>query len=180
MRLGSSAVDQGWVRPTGLLLGAAADGLLGDPRLGHPVAGFGVGAAALERRPYADHRGAGLAHTALLVAAAGGLGVAVERTGRRHPLIGVLGTALATWAVLGGASLAGHGAALARELNAGDLDAARRRMPSLCGRDPALLDAAAWPGPAPSPWPRTPRTRWSPRCSGEPSPAFPVCSATGR
>jgi adenosylcobinamide-phosphate synthase len=130
-----------WVRPTGLLLGAAADGLWGDPRRGHPVAGFGAGAAALERRLYADHRGAGIAHTALLVAAVGGLGVAVERAGRWHALVGVLGTAVATWAVLGGASLAGHGAALARELNAGDLDAARHRMPSLCGRDPALLDA---------------------------------------
>jgi adenosylcobinamide-phosphate synthase len=65
----------------------------------------------------------------------------VERAGRRHPLVGVLGTAVATWAVLGGASLAEHGAALARELNADDLAGARHRMPSLCGRDPALLDA---------------------------------------
>ena len=75
----------------------------------------------------------------------------------------VLGAA-ATWAVLGGSSLAGHGEALAEELGAPpspsderhsrrnpgdesaarrepvDLAAARARIPSLCGRDPNLLD----------------------------------------
>jgi adenosylcobinamide-phosphate synthase len=130
------------VRPAGLLLGAAADAALGDPRRWHPVAGFGRAAAALERRWYADHPGAGVAHTAALVAGAGMLGVLVERAGRRHPLLGLAGTAGGTWVVLGGASLAGHGAALAAELIGDDLDAGRARMPSLCGRDPALLDAA--------------------------------------
>ena len=130
------------MRPAGLLLGAAADAALGDPRRWHPVAGFGRGAAALERRWYADHPGAGVAHTAALVAGAGMLGVLVERAGRRHPLLGLAGTAGGTWVVLGGASLAGHGAALAAELIGDDLDAGRARMPSLCGRDPALLDAA--------------------------------------
>ncbi len=129
------------MRPAGLLLGVAADLLLGDPRRGHPVAGFGRCATALEKRCYADRRGAGMIHTGVLVAAAGGLGVVAERGGRRHPVLGMIGTAAGTWVVLGGASLAGHGAALARELTTGELDAARARMPSLCGRDPALLDA---------------------------------------
>ena len=129
------------MRPAGLLLGAAVDAACGDPQRGHPVAGFGAAAAALERRWYADHRAAGAAHTAVLVAAAAALGAAVERAGRRRPILGVVTTAVATWVVLGGASLGGHGAALARELDAGDLDAARDRIPALCGRDPALLDA---------------------------------------
>jgi adenosylcobinamide-phosphate synthase len=43
--------------------------------------------------------------------------------------------------VLGGASLVREGAALGRELAAGDDAGARRRLPNLCGRDPALLDA---------------------------------------
>ena len=129
------------MRPAGLLLGVAADLLLGDPRRWHPVAGFGHGAAALERWCYADRRSAGVFHTAVLVVAAGGLGVAVERCGHRHPVLGTIGTAVGTWVVLGGTSLAQHGAALARELTSGELDAARSRMPSLCGRDPALLDA---------------------------------------
>lgn len=126
-------------RALGLLAGYAADVAFGDPRRGHPVAGFGSVAAALERRVYADRRAAGAGYTALLVGGAVGLGMLAER-GR--PVARVVVTAAATWAVLGGASLAGHGAALARELAASDIDAARRRIPSLCGRDPASLDLA--------------------------------------
>src|SRR6185436_9743687 len=53
----------------------------------------------------------------------------------------------ATWAVLGGTSLATHGEALAAELGetgtgGADLAVARARLPSLCGRDPAVLDGA--------------------------------------
>ena len=50
-------------------------------------------------------------------------------------------TAAATWVVLGGTSLAREGAALAGELDRGDLAAARARLPGLCGRDPSTLDA---------------------------------------
>jgi adenosylcobinamide-phosphate synthase len=131
-----------WVRPAGLLLGAAADALLADPRRGHPVAGFGRVAGALERRWYADARGPGAAYTAVLVGGAVGLGLLVERAAARHPVAGVLATAAATWTVLGGTSLARHGAALADELAAGDMAAARARLPSLCGRDPDSLDVA--------------------------------------
>jgi adenosylcobinamide-phosphate synthase len=131
-----------WVRPAGLLVGAAADALLGDPRRGHPVAGFGRAAAALEARCYADRRSSGVLHVAVLVGGAAALGVLAERAAVRHPAAGVALTGLATWAVLGGSSLAAHGAALARELSADDLTAARTRLPSLCGRDPAALDAA--------------------------------------
>ena len=125
-------------RALGLLLGAAADALLGDPRRGHPVAGFGAVAAALERRTHRDHRAAGAVHVGLLVGGAVVLGRALERGPAPWR---VLVTAAATWTVLGGSSLAGHGAALARELADGDLAAARRRVPSLCGRDPESLDA---------------------------------------
>jgi len=51
-------------------------------------------------------------------------------------------TAAMTWTVLGGASLAAQGAGMARALQAGDLPAARRRLPALCGRDPDQLDEA--------------------------------------
>jgi adenosylcobinamide-phosphate synthase len=50
--------------------------------------------------------------------------------------------AAATWAVLGGTSLVREGEALRRSLEAGDLGAARARIPHLCARDPELLDAA--------------------------------------
>jgi adenosylcobinamide-phosphate synthase len=134
--------SRGWVRPVGLLLGVLADALFGDPRRGHPVALFGRAAAALEARCYADRRASGSAYTAVLVGGAAGLGVLAERATARHPLARAALTGLATWAVLGGSSLAGHGAGLARELASGDLAAARSRLPSLCGRDPAALDAA--------------------------------------
>ncbi|MFC4949861.1 cobalamin biosynthesis protein [Pseudonocardia sp. GCM10023141] len=134
--------SHGGVRAAGLLLGAAADAAFGDPRRFHPVAGFGRCAAALERRCYADRRPAGVAYTAVLVGGAVALGVGAEAVGRRRPLLGVVLTAAATWAVLGGSSLAGHGRALAAELTAGDVAAGRARMPSLAGRDPASLDVA--------------------------------------
>lgn len=120
-------------RAAGLLLGLAADRLLGDPRRGHPVAGFGRTAAALERTTYRDSRAAGAVHAAALVGGAAALG--------RLAGVGVLPTAAATWVVLGGTSLAREGRGLADELTGADLAAARRRLPSLCGRDPAALDA---------------------------------------
>ena len=128
-------------RAAGLLLGALADAAAGDPRRWHPVAGFGTAAAGLERHAYADRRAAGVAHVVVLVGAVLAAGAAAERAARR-PMARTLLTAAATWAVLGGTSLAREGAALAGELERADLTAARRRLPSLCGRDPAALDAA--------------------------------------
>lgn len=127
-------VRSGGRRAAGLLIGVALDAALGDPRRYHPVAGFGTVAAALERRTHADARAAGVLHVGLLVGASVGLGRLLPG--------GVLGTAAATWVVLGGTSLLREGAALAAELDAADLAAARRRLPSLCGRDPSVLDAA--------------------------------------
>ncbi|WP_343905611.1 cobalamin biosynthesis protein, partial [Nocardioides aquiterrae] len=62
-------------RSLGLLLGFAADRLMGDPRRGHPVAGFGRTAAALEHRVYADSRARGLVHAGVLVGGAAAVGV---------------------------------------------------------------------------------------------------------
>ena len=69
-------------------------------------------------------------------------GLTAQRLTRGHPAATLTATALATWTVLGGASLGGAALALGRALDAGDLDAARRMLPALCGRDPDLLDAA--------------------------------------
>jgi adenosylcobinamide-phosphate synthase len=114
---------------TGLLAGVALDALTGDPRRGHPVAAFGRAAGALERRLYADSKARGAVFAVVCVAGAAALGIA----GRRR-------TALLTWAVLGGTSLAREGRAMGRSLEYGDLAAARARLPHLCGRDPAALD----------------------------------------
>jgi len=128
-------------RAAGLLLGVVADAVFGDPRRRHPVAGFGSAAAALERRGYADRRGAGVAHVVVLVGGAVALGVGAEQMARGSVARTAV-TAVATWVVLGGTSLAREGAALAAELDRADLAAARKRLPGLCGRDPSALDAA--------------------------------------
>jgi adenosylcobinamide-phosphate synthase len=128
----------------GLLAGVALDALAGDPRRGHPVAAFGRAATALERRLYADSRARGTAYAAACVLGTAGLGLAAEALGRRPAgraggRVLVL-TAAAAWVVLGGASLAREGGAMAAALESGDLPAARRRLPHLCGRDPRTLN----------------------------------------
>ncbi|WP_241665716.1 cobalamin biosynthesis protein [Prescottella subtropica] len=128
-------------RAAGLLLGYAADRAFGDPRSFHPVAGFGLAAMAVEKRTYADSRPAGVVHTAVLVGATVAAGVAVEHLSVRLGWAGEAAvTAAATWTVLGGTSLAGTGRTMAAHLDRGDLAAARNLLPSLCGRDPSVLD----------------------------------------
>lgn len=127
-------------RAAGIALGYLADLAFGDPRRGHPVAGFGTAAAALERRSYRDSRAAGTVHTALLLGSLAALGMAAERLAR-GPVVRALITAAATYTVLGGTSLARTGSDMADRLQSDDIDAARALLPSLCGRDPSALDA---------------------------------------
>ncbi len=123
----------------GLVVGAALDALIGDPRRGHPVAAFGRGAAALEKRDYADSRARGVVHTAAAVLAVAAPAVLIQRGTRAHPLLRFAAVAATTWAVTGARSLR-HEAERAREaLFADDIEAAREILPGLCGRDPAHL-----------------------------------------
>ncbi|MBB5076303.1 cobalamin biosynthesis protein [Nonomuraea endophytica] len=127
-----------WSRSAGIALGVALDAVFADPRRGHPVALFGRAAAALEKRLYGDARPNGVAHVALCVGAAAGVGMLAERV--RHPLARTALTAAATWAVLGGTTLAREGAHMAGALEDKDVERARRRLPHLCGRDPSGLE----------------------------------------
>ena len=130
-------------RAAGIVAGCFADLLLGDPRRGHPVALFGRGAAALERVTYSDARPAGVVHTGALLCTLGVLGVAAERfVARRGPAWTAAVTAAATYVALGGASLTRTGERMAGLLEGADVGAARQLLPSLCGRDPAVLDTA--------------------------------------
>jgi len=130
-------------RVAGLTAGWVADLVFGDPRRGHPVALFGRGAAAFERLSYADTRRAGVAHTVALLGALGVVGALGERLAGRTGQAGVASTtAAAVFVALGGTSLARTGDRMAQLLASGDIDAARRLLPSLCGRDPSVLDAA--------------------------------------
>jgi adenosylcobinamide-phosphate synthase len=130
-------------RVVGVLVGYLADLVLADPRAGHPVAGFGAAATTVERLTYRDTRRGGAVHVAILLGAVSLFGAVLQRYARRHgPLGSVVVTAAATWVALGGTSLARIGSAMGQLLASDDLDGARRLLPSLCGRDPALLDAA--------------------------------------
>jgi adenosylcobinamide-phosphate synthase len=130
-------------RAAGLALGYVADLLLADPRRGHPVALFGRGATAFERLTYADHRIAGVVHTGVLVATLAASGLAADRAAARRGWGWSMAlTAAATFVALGGTSLTRAGAEMADLVDGVDVEGARALLPSLCGRDPASLDAA--------------------------------------
>jgi len=117
----------------------ALDALAGDPRRWHPVAAFGRMAAAAEARDYADSRARGALHAAACVLAAAAPAAAVARLARRRPLLTAVAVVLTTWAVTGARSLHTEAERIGASLSAGDLPAARRALPALCGRDPSSL-----------------------------------------
>jgi adenosylcobinamide-phosphate synthase len=116
-------------------LGAAAalvlDQVLGEPPVPerwHPVALFGTGVAALERRLYDDRVGPGVALAGAGVGAAALAGA-------------VLGSPVAgAYLACAGRGLHDAATAVGRALGGGDLDRARGLLPALVGRDPAGLD----------------------------------------
>lgn len=130
----------GMSRALGIALGHLADRRFGDPQRGHPVAGFGRVAAALETRTYADSRARGVVHLAVLAGGVTALGTAVERRSTGHPFVHTLLTAAATWTVLGGTSLGREATAVHDLLAADDLPGARQRLTHLVGRDTSVLD----------------------------------------
>ncbi|MGD1218253.1 cobalamin biosynthesis protein [Streptomyces krungchingensis] len=125
----------------GAAAGLLGDLLLGDPRRGHPVAVFGRAAGAVERVLWRDDRGRGALHTVVCVGGATALAALAHRAVRPSPTASVALTAAATWAVVGGTTLGREARAIGSALAAGDVEAARERLPHLCGRDPQALDA---------------------------------------
>jgi adenosylcobinamide-phosphate synthase len=130
-----------WPLAAGLAAGVALDALLGDPRRGHPVAAFGRAAAALEARDYADSRRRGAAHAAACVLAVAVPAALVHRRARGRPPWQAAAAALAVWAVTGARSLHSEAERIRLSLHRHDLASARDALPSMCGRDPAGLDA---------------------------------------
>jgi adenosylcobinamide-phosphate synthase len=129
-------------RAAGIAAGYLTDVALADPRRGHPVALFGNAAAALERFTYADDRRAGALHTGALLGVLAVGGFVAERAAVRRGTVGTAAiTAVTTFVALGGTSLTRTGERMAHLLSGGDVAAGRRLLPSLCGRDPASLDA---------------------------------------
>ena len=67
---------------------------------------------------------------------------AAERAGRRRgTVVEAACVAAATFVAAGGTTLCRTGERMAQLLRAGDIDGARGLLPSLCGRDPSVLDA---------------------------------------
>lgn len=126
------------MRAAGILLGFAADRVLGDPQRYHPVAGYGTAAGCLEHRLHADSRLNGAVFAVTLVGGAVLVGVAAERS----PVPRALAVATATWMVLGGRSLEREAHAVHTLLVAGDLPAARTQVKRLVGRDTAGMSAS--------------------------------------
>jgi len=138
MVLGVRTRSSGAVLAAEMATGFVADLLLADPERGHPVAAFGRIAQRLENVAYADSRINGAAYTAACVGGAAALGALAAR-GRTSPAVRFVTTAAATWCVLGATSLRREATAIGDLLEAGDVDAARERVPRLCGRDPRKL-----------------------------------------
>jgi adenosylcobinamide-phosphate synthase len=128
-------------RAAGLVVGYAADLAFADPRRGHPVAGFGLAASALERACWADERRRGAVYTGVLVGGIVALGWVAERATRGRPAAEAAIVAVATWVVLGGRSLAREGSLMAQMLENDDLPGARDRLGHLCARDATGLAA---------------------------------------
>jgi adenosylcobinamide-phosphate synthase len=125
-----------------LVAAVVADWVVGDPRRGHPVAGFGAVAAALEGRWWRPSRSAGAAYVTVLVGGAATVVALVDQGLTRRPAARSLLLAVMTWAALGGRSLAEAGRQLAEAVRDGDLEGARRLAPTLVGRDPSGLDGS--------------------------------------
>jgi adenosylcobinamide-phosphate synthase len=113
----------------GAAAGVLADRLLGEPPLAaHPVAVLGTVMRAVEGCLYGDSRARGLGHA--------GIGVAIGvSAGRVLPCV-----PLASYVSIAGRALALAASQVADALSRGDLEAARRLLPNLVGRDPSGLD----------------------------------------
>jgi adenosylcobinamide-phosphate synthase len=132
-----------WPLAGGLIGGAIADAMAGDPAHGHPVAVFGQLMTAVEHRVYADRIGNGLAYAAAGVVLGAGPVLVAARLTRASPAGRAAVTAATVWAVIASRSLSAAARQIGVALEAGDLAQARAALPSLCGRDPQDLDGPA-------------------------------------
>ena len=131
-----------WPLAAGLIGGAVADAIAGDPVRGHPVAVFGGIMTAVERRVYADRAGPGIAYAAAGVVLGTVPLLGTARATQASPAGRAAVTAAATWAVIASRSLAEAARQIGTALTDWDLARARDALPRLCGRDPRDLDPA--------------------------------------
>jgi adenosylcobinamide-phosphate synthase len=140
-----SALDHAWL----LALALALDALTGDPdviwkRLPHPVAMIGAGIGLLDRwfnradYSRAWRRAFGVVTVGLIVVVAAAVGVALQSWLFAIPF-GWIAVMVIAGILLSGRALHDHVAAVASAFAQG-LDAARRAVAKIVGRDPRSLD----------------------------------------
>ena len=144
------ALELLWPGPAGALGGLVAEAALGYPaalhrRLPHPVVWIGAAISALERRwnqperRPAERRVLGVVTVTLAAGGAGLAGWLLQRLCAVPPF-GLVLFALLASVGLAQRSLHAHVAAVRRALDAGDLQAARRAVGLIVGRDVQALD----------------------------------------
>jgi adenosylcobinamide-phosphate synthase len=135
-----------------MMVAMVADALLGWPnrlfaRIGHPVTWLGRVIAALDTRWNREtdapsiRRAAGIAAALLVVALAAGIGWIVQHV-IPAGLTGKAILAILAWPFVAFRSLYDHVAAVRDPLRAGDVEAARKKVAMIVGRDPNQLDEA--------------------------------------
>jgi len=135
-----------------MMVAMVADALLGWPtrlfaRIGHPVTWLGWLIGALDSRWNREtdipsiRRAAGVVAALLVIALAAGIGWLVQRM-IPSGLTGIAILGILAWPFLAFRSLYDHVADVRDPLRGGDIEAARRKVAMIVGRDPNRLDEA--------------------------------------
>lgn len=123
------------------LLALGLDGLLGEPRRGHPLVGFGRLATALEGRWNRPGQGSRLRGVVALLALLAPLLILALLAMLYLPLAILFAVdVLLLYFALGLASLGTHARAVAEPLRLGNLDEARQQVARMVSRDADQLD----------------------------------------
>lgn len=136
-----------------LVLALLVDRVIGDPdwlwkRLPHPVAGFGMVIAALDKAfnresdPDRLRRRNGWLAIVVLLLASLLLGLTLDHALARLGVLGDIVEVLIVAVFLAQKSLAEHVAGVAEGLRRGGLDGGRKAVAKIVGRDPLTLDAS--------------------------------------
>ncbi len=128
-----------------IIAAVALDLLLGDPRwLPHPVRLIGAMAVFFEkltRKLSGSEFLAGGVTLLIVLSVSGGLTFLVIYMARMcHPVAGDLVTVLLLYTTFAARDLAGHGKAVHKALEKGDLELARKKVADIVGRDTENLD----------------------------------------
>ena len=139
-------------RAIALLAGLVLDALLGDPRwMPHPVVAMGRCITFMEKHlrrllpktPTGEKAGGAVLAVALPLLCGGLAALALLAAGYIHPLLRIAVESWMCYQILATKCLAQAGAAVFAALAAGDINAARKAVGMVVGRDPSTLNESA-------------------------------------